>query len=71
MCVRLLEGAHEGVQVVLGVVLLLVPQLAQALQHRLHGGLPRGGRGLVAPLAALTLQAHANAGVSARRYDDG
>lgn len=35
----LLQRAHEGVQVVLRVVLLLVPQLPQAVQHRLHGGL--------------------------------
>lgn len=56
-CAALLQRAHEGVQVVLGVVLLLVPQLPQALQHGLHGGLARGGRRLVAPLA---LQTRAN-----------
>lgn len=36
----LLEGVHEAVQVVLGVVLLLVPQLSQVVQYRFHGGLP-------------------------------
>lgn len=35
----LLQRMDEGVQVVLGVVLLLVPQLSQTFQHRLHGGL--------------------------------
>ena len=35
----LLEGVHEAVQVVLVVVLLLIPQVSQAVQHRLHGGL--------------------------------
>lgn len=35
----LLQRVDEGVQVVLCVVLLLVPQLSQTFQDRLHGGL--------------------------------
>lgn len=36
----LLQRMNEGVQVVLRVVLLLVPQLSQTFQDRLHGSLP-------------------------------
>lgn len=41
-----MERVHEAVQVVFGFVLLLVPQVPQAVQHVLNGGLPSRGRRL-------------------------
>lgn len=59
-CVRftlLLQRVHEAVQVVLRVVLLLVPQLSQTVQHRLHGGLSRARLRLLALRTLLILKA--------------